>query len=180
MTQIVIRRRIPRMRSWFLLALLGLVAALAWALPAPANPPDDPVWRRTRQGWEQLDRRAYERTTRDAVFHPLCLATLEVLLVAMALVAGDGTAIAGFRSAKARPFAERRVTNGSEDGDRQHTTTCDGTAVLRRSFALMGSIALSGKASSLVHCGRLTSWCRPHLREPNESSWVDHEQPSSP
>ena len=88
---LTIRRDRPRLRRCLPLAvLLVSITALACGR-APAQRADMPsnalIWRRTRDGWEQPHWLNPSLPPRPAPFHPLCLAALEALLAAMALVA---------------------------------------------------------------------------------------------
>ena len=163
MTQIVIRRRRPRRRSWAVLAAsAGLIAGLAWVVPTPAGPPD-PVWRRTRQGWEQLDRRALGQVPSSPALHPLCAAALEILLTAMALIAADRRST--FPASGRMGFLARPVP--SVDG-----------FLLRDGLGRPSSERVSGRAPSLVREDRSTSSGGPHRRGPNELSWAGPERRS--
>lgn len=95
MTNILIRRSSTRFRTWLLLAVFGLLAAVVYALPAPAssststvvNPIDRSTWRRTRDGWEQLNCRVASGPPVYPPLHPACLVTFQALVTAMAFVA---------------------------------------------------------------------------------------------
>lgn len=67
-----------------LVALAAIACCLGGGQQAPSRP--ESTWRRTRDGWEHLPPISY-RGPCEAPFHPLCIATIEAFLTAMALVA---------------------------------------------------------------------------------------------
>ncbi len=90
---IAVRRDKPRWRRRLPLAvLLAGVAAMAGggAPPKHIEPvPEVVTWRRTEDGWEQPHWLKPSPVPRPIPFHPLCLALLETLFAAMALVGSE-------------------------------------------------------------------------------------------
>jgi hypothetical protein len=90
LARIAVRRQALRMRRCLLLAapLAGIAAfACANSAPQPMTPqPDALLWRRTCDGWEQCSWLAPMPPPLPTPAHPFCLATLQVLSAAIALV----------------------------------------------------------------------------------------------
>lgn len=87
---IAVRRDKARLRRCLpLVVLLAGVAAMAGeqAPPKRVEPVSEAVtWRRTDNGWEQPHWLKPKLEPRPVPFHPLCVALLEALFAAMALV----------------------------------------------------------------------------------------------
>lgn len=150
MTQIVIRRRTPRLGSWAAVAAaVGLVTAFAWAIPTPAHSLDS-SWRRTSHGWKQLDCRAFGLASRNPSLHPLCVAAFQTLLAAMLLISSN------------------EVHRRREAAVPAEPARCAGP--------VPASFAFSGRGSSALRAGRSTNSYGPPHRAHYESFWTGREK----